>query len=1037
MNPRGVLFPSRFTPSLLTPAVLEELFVQRGALLQRIERQVIASATTLAKHQILLLGPRGIGKTHLLALAYHRLRARAELRPRLCLAWLREEEWGVDSFAELLRRVLLALDREEPQAKLRERIRALREVPRATVAQGALRLLLEHLRDRALLLLCENLDDLFHGLGEQGQRELRAFLQEQQVCSLLCTAPSLFDGVSLQTAPFYGFFRTERLEGLSVDDAAELVRRLATHVGDAELVEYLDTSEGRARLRVIQHLSGGNHRVYVMLSQFLTRQRIDELVPPLLDLLDALTPYYQSRMQLLDASQRKLVEALCERRGAAAAGELAKDCFLDEAEALRWLRDLAGKGYVSLRGSHEEPLFELQEPLLRLSLAVKAEREEPLRLLVEFLRLWYTRSELERRLTTMEPTALERRYIQVALAGPDPVPELIAACERDAGIHIDAGNYDQALRAAEDLLAIDGRSTVGWAGKITSLHGLGKREQELEACARWIEVAEDPHATVAQMLHASLLAELERWEDALAGWRALTARLPKFAKGFVEQARCLTFLRRWRESEAAAREALRLEPQSTIAKIWVASSLVNQRRYGEAAEFIGAHGLEQLEDADALEVSAVIRIQSRQLPEAASLLERALSLDASRLSTLVLRAEVALDQGDLTRAGAVLDLADALQPIHGHLLLVHARLCISIGDFSGAHDYLRQAMEPASGSADDPLAWQVAACLALHQGNFPEALQHLQRILKLEPAGPERQWALAQSGLVLLAMGHLQEAEASLRQALALHPKDSMSLNNLAALLLIAGRSEDAEAHLRRAVDANPKAVDALKNLGELLSVRGNHHDASQLLERATGLAPERGDLWGEYGLIQTRIGNLARASELFRYGQARGDQSPVTRYTAIGVAIALRRWPEAVASLRQALPTLIALEIDAFQAVLRHLLQARLEWPARVRKLVVLFRRAERLPLLAQALSRSIPQLRDLATTDRQRWLEAWQAAADREVAMLPALRLLDTAVSYLASPGPRPLLRLPPEERALLLPLLQLEQDPTVPSSPPPPAE
>ena len=72
---------------------------------------------------------------------------------------------------------------------------------------------------------------------------------------------------------------------------------------------------------------------------------------------------------------------------------------------------------MSIRGSHDAPYYELQEPLLRLSLGVKEEREEPLRLLVEFLRLWYTRPELEARLLRLPPMALEREYITVRALG--------------------------------------------------------------------------------------------------------------------------------------------------------------------------------------------------------------------------------------------------------------------------------------------------------------------------------------------------------------------------------------------------------------------------------------------------------------------------------------------------------------------------------------------------------------------------------------------------------------------------------------------
>ena len=98
-------FLSRFTPSLMPPEKLEELFVQRQGLAHRLVELIRDSIVTPAKHHSLLIGPRGIGKTHMVSLLYHRIEAIGDLRDRVLIAWLREEEWGVTSFLDLLLRI--------------------------------------------------------------------------------------------------------------------------------------------------------------------------------------------------------------------------------------------------------------------------------------------------------------------------------------------------------------------------------------------------------------------------------------------------------------------------------------------------------------------------------------------------------------------------------------------------------------------------------------------------------------------------------------------------------------------------------------------------------------------------------------------------------------------------------------------------------------------------------------------------------------------------------------------------------------------
>ena len=49
-------------------------------------------------------------------------------------------------------------------------------------------------------------------------------------------------------------------------------------------MDFLATSRGQARVRALHHLSGGNHRIYIVLSQFITRDSIEALVEPFMQM---------------------------------------------------------------------------------------------------------------------------------------------------------------------------------------------------------------------------------------------------------------------------------------------------------------------------------------------------------------------------------------------------------------------------------------------------------------------------------------------------------------------------------------------------------------------------------------------------------------------------------------------------------------------------------------------------------------------------------------------------------------------------------
>jgi Flp pilus assembly protein TadD len=70
--------------------------------------------------------------------------------------------------------------------------------------------------------------------------------------------------------------------------------------------------------------------------------------------------------------------------------------------------------------------------------------------------------------------------------------------------------------------------------------------------------------------------------------------------------------------------------------------------------------------------------------------------------------------------------------------------------------------------------------------------------------------------------GHLPEAIAAYRHALALRPDYPQAHNNLGAALQMQGRLEDAVAAYRAALASDPGFFDALNNLGYVLQQLGS-----------------------------------------------------------------------------------------------------------------------------------------------------------------------------------------------------------------------
>ncbi len=181
-----------FTPSRTDPKDLEFILVQRHTLLQDAVERVRESALTEHKHHLLFVGPRGCGKSHLVTLLVSRLSEDDQLADRLRIAWLNEDE-TCTTLLELLVKIHSALEKRYPDQYRGHMLNAAYDMGPDAALEFVSKHLLSSLGARTFLVVTENLDAIFEGLGNSGQQRLRAFIQENPKLCIVATAQRLVE----------------------------------------------------------------------------------------------------------------------------------------------------------------------------------------------------------------------------------------------------------------------------------------------------------------------------------------------------------------------------------------------------------------------------------------------------------------------------------------------------------------------------------------------------------------------------------------------------------------------------------------------------------------------------------------------------------------------------------------------------------------------------------------------------------------------------------------------------------------------------
>ena len=859
-----------YRSGVTSPERLRRTSVARQHLLDNAIESLRGSVSRKSKNHLLFIGPRGIGKTHLLSCIEDAVQSDETLSPCVVIVRFPEESNRTLSFAdfligmcEILKEVLedeplwtelfAAVQTEEDDARVADRlVPAIREENRR--------------RGRTMLVMLENLGEI---LDQQIRRKnhvaaLRQFFMGDNGCLLVATAPLHFDGITDIGQPFYHFFDTQILDNLSFEETVEVIRLNLEWEERTDILETLD--ELRPRLQALYSMTGGNPRLTMMLYELIAHESVISVQDQFLQLLDRISPFYQGRLNDLPPGQRALLECLASMRDQEKTpAAIAARMRMSQQETSSLLKRLTDAHYLRADRHPRDKrsrLYTIREGFFDIWLAMNLSRGARRRMpfLLDFFSLFYPsiaarekkRLQLREKLLEEGSADAERALDYLSEVGGEG--ERATAKFDMARTYARRGDFDQTVSYVREAAPLAGdevsRSIVRIADSTPSAPDYLSEIEEMIECwelHRSGELEEFAHR-LAKMgdgltLRTFSEARLAFLRDTLEGLGDSKERIAQR----LRIAKVLIDLARWEEGEELLRKALAEATATADLELvaWASNGLSHllkrTNRFGEAEPLMrralefseAAMGKRHPNVATCLSNLAILLQETNRFEEAESLIRRALEIDVAafgeqhptvgiRLDNLAMlfQATNRIEEAEPVRRRALEIQVAALGEQHPNVAICLnnlANLLQATNRLGEAEPLMRRALDISEAAFGEQHP-DVATCL----GNLAQLLQHTNRPGEAEP----------------LMRRALEIDVATFGEQ---HPKVGIRLNNLAMLLQDTNRVEEAEPLMRRALEIDemafgeqhPNVARDLNNMATLLQATHRSKEAEPLIRRS------------------------------------------------------------------------------------------------------------------------------------------------------------------------------------------------------------
>lgn len=458
----------KFNPGIFqTDQEIMEQFVVRRRELNTVLEVIRGNVESPSCQHTLIVGPRGRGKTMLLARVAAELRTDPHLKETLLPVRFMEESLEVFDIGDFWLEALFHLARECARSDLEvsEEIEATRHElasrargediarhARASVLDASDRL------GKKLVLMVENLQDLSDDVGEDFGWQLREALQSEPRIILLGSATSRFAALDDTREPFFELFRILPLNPLNTAECGRLWRVIS--------------GERRTdrQMRPLEIFTGGSPRLLVLLAEFGRHRSTPQLLEDMVGLIDDHTEYFRGHLEALAKTERRVYLALADLWRPSTTSEIADRARLGVRKVSSLLGRLRKRGAVTVEGQGRNRLYAVAERLYCIYYKLRHQRDDAavVRGVIRFMATFYEPREAAALLGTLLSNvefhdAFFGGDAEIDLAGI--APGMAAATRRELAQRSEtSGNGDGHERVASELLDVG--SKFGQSGQL-------------------------------------------------------------------------------------------------------------------------------------------------------------------------------------------------------------------------------------------------------------------------------------------------------------------------------------------------------------------------------------------------------------------------------------------------------------------------------------------------------------------------------------------------------------------------------------------
>lgn len=397
---QGINTVLSFGAKSVNPEILEQLLTGRLNIANFFEEKVNAIVNDKNSQFWLIIGQRGMGKTHLLKVLHSRIWHYSQ-ENKLTISYFAEEEYGVANFFDFLLRILNSFIKwyDKDVEFLKSELENLQNTTIANQENYLKKIIKDYVGEKPLLIITENFGDILEQMGQEEQGRLRAWLYDNNNVSIIASSQSVSDNFDREDRPFYGFFTPYYLKSLSFEESYSFLISLAEIEKNKKLVEHLKT-KGKPQVRAIFDLVKGNHRLLVTFYHFLKTDMLAKVSENFIKTINDLKPYYETYIRYLPAQQQKILRYIALSRRPQLGVEISKNCFIDQNSLSKQLSELNKKRLIDINSDPSDKrnkFYDISEPLLRISIEVGEHKEGITSLFVDFLAYYYNAEDLVKR----------------------------------------------------------------------------------------------------------------------------------------------------------------------------------------------------------------------------------------------------------------------------------------------------------------------------------------------------------------------------------------------------------------------------------------------------------------------------------------------------------------------------------------------------------------------------------------------------------------------------------------------------------------